>query len=410
MTILRALAPRHEERGRVIGDGNDPALLGASPSGRFGFSDEAALAVTAFYAGVSLIAETCAMVPMEIRHESPSGEITRDRTSRLATIFGEEINPEQNTGEVIEFCAASIKMRGSAYLWRLRTPDGRFNGYVPVAPQRVQPFRNRDGELRYLVSEDRDSQGDIAGTTRDILHIRGTNQGGLRPWSPIEVQRDLLRRSRSEAEYQQSVLDQGVRPSGVLTAPEELSDEAIERLSKRWNAANAGYRKGGKTVLLEGGVTWQQVSLSAADAQFLEQRQFSRQEMAMMLRLPAGVLLADTGGTLHYTSASMDLQWLAQYSIAPVLSRICRAIAWDPEVPWRSAVAKPGRTFPAFNLDALSDADPTTRAQNHVLFRQSGITTANERRLLEGLPPIEGGDVLPPVKPGGEVSVTEPKG
>jgi HK97 family phage portal protein len=392
VTILRGVIRGGEQRGRALGDGNDLQVLGARTPGAARIGDEKAMTIPAFYAGVTLIAELAGMVPLELRRRK-DGVVSVDLESRLAPILSGQMNPEQSSGDVVEWSAASLLLDGNAYLWRLRTPDGRFNGYLPLNPARVQPLRVKKQKV-FLVSQDLDAQDDIAGTTRDILHIRGVGMGGLRAWSPVTQVRDLLRRSDGEARYQQSMLEKGVRPSGVLLSKKSLSPEAEERLRKRWQAAFGGSHNAGATPVLEEDLTWQQLSLSAADAQFLQQRQFTRQEIAMILRLPAGTLLASEGGTNHYSSAAMDLQYLGQYSIAPRTNRIQRAIANDPEIPWQSA-AGPGATlFPYFNLDALSEADPTNRFRNYQLA--SWWSTQNEIRAYEGRGPIKGGDTLPP--------------
>jgi HK97 family phage portal protein len=53
-----------------------------------------------------------------------------------------------------------------------------------------------------------------------------------------------------------------------------------------WAANNSGLDSVGKTPVLDNGMEWQQVGVSAEDAQFLESRQFSITDISRWFNIP----------------------------------------------------------------------------------------------------------------------------
>lgn len=392
MTFLRAVLGGGEERGRALGDGDDLTVVGAH-GGRLPMGGSRELAIPAYYAGVEIIAGHAAMTPVSVLHYDQNGRRTRDLDSRVAQLLGRRANAEMHIGDVLGWCAGSIKMRGNAYLWRERNAIGQVVGYIPLNPARVQPLRIK-GRKVYLVSQDQDSLGSIAGTTHDILHIRGSvGFDGLKASSPVQEYRALIGEALNEQRYQASLLENGVRPSGFLSTDGTIDPDDAETLKKKWAAAYSGVANAGRVPVLEHGLKWEKVSLSAADAQFLELRQFTRQEVAVVLHLPAQMLLAGSGSNLHYDSADMDMAWFARHTMAPLMTRICRAISIDDALPWGSVSPQQiGDAWCEPDIDAISEADPSARYANYKAA--SWFLVPNDAREREGLAPVEGGDKL----------------
>lgn len=365
------------------------------------------LGVPAWWAGVRIISETVAMTPLEVLRRD--GDLVQPaRGSRLWSMLGVSANRENSAGQLWEFVTLSLLLRGNAYVWKERDPSGRVVALWPIRPDRV--FVGRDPETRrkvFGIAQAADDADLAPLSTDDVLHIRGPGYDPLVGWSPMRFQRDLLRRADGEARYQQALLDNGVKLSGYLSTEGTLSPEAGARLGRQFRAAYSGAGNAGGTPVLEQNIKFNQLSMTAADAQFLQQRQFTRQEVAMILRLPAHMLLASEGGGLHYSSSAMDIKSFTQMAIAPWASRIERALLQDRDIPWDFTAPLAGSLFPKFNLDVLANADPTARYENHDLSLR--WRPVNEIRSDEGLAPIDGGDVLAgpkqssaPTAPGGQ--------
>ena len=69
-----------------------------------------------------------------------------------------------------------------------------------------------------------------------------------------------------------------------------LSDEGWKNLKKRWEAAPGGLDNAHRIALLEEGVEWQSIGISAKDSQFLETRRFQVSDVARIFQVPLHML------------------------------------------------------------------------------------------------------------------------
>lgn len=356
------------------------------------------LTIPAFWGGVRMIAETVAMVPLQIKRTDPTTGVVTNEQNRLWSLLAVSANPENSAGQLWEYVILSLLLRGNAYLWKERDRDGRVVALWPLHPGRVAVGRDpvsRRKVFAVAASYD-DADGLTAASTSDVLHIRAPGMDPLIGWSLLRFQRDLLYRAGAESEYQTAQIDNGVRFAGFLSTDGTLTPDAAKRIGKQWRAAQSGARNAGRTPILEQGLTFHQVSMSAADAQFLEQRQFTRAEIAIILNLPGSKLLAESGGNLHYDSAAMDLKAYVLGTIAPHTARIERALRQDADLPWTYTASRPGTLAPSFDLDALTDGDRSTRYADYLVARRAGFVLPSDLRSREGLSPVEGIDDTPP--------------
>jgi phage portal protein BeeE len=58
-----------------------------------------------------------------------------------------------------------------------------------------------------------------------------------------------------------------------------------------------------KTLVLEEGLTWQPISVNHEDAQFLETKRFSAEEIARLFLVPPHMIGAEIKGSMTYTNA-----------------------------------------------------------------------------------------------------------
>jgi len=180
----------------------------------------------------------------------------------------------------------------------------------------------------------------------------------------------------------------GLRPSGVLSFQNWLNDEQ-RAVVKETLAAKIGTGNGGKPLILEGGTGWQQLALSPEDAQMLQSRAFSVEEICRLFGVPPHMV----GHTEKATSwgSGLEQQTLAflQFTLRERLKRIEQAI--NKQLLSRTDRGK-GISV-SFNIESLLRADSHGRAGYYQTMTMIGAMTINEVRRLEHLPPVAGGDV-----------------
>ncbi len=179
----------------------------------------------------------------------------------------------------------------------------------------------------------------------------------------------------------------GLKPTGVLNFNTWLTSEQRE-IAKRELADKIGLGNGGKPLILEGGTSWQNITLSPEDAQMLQSRAFSVEEICRMFGVPPHMV----GHTEKTTSwgSGLEQQTLAflQFTLRERLKRIEQAI--NKQLLTREE--RQNGVYVSFNLESLLRADSQGRAKFYQVMTLIGAMTINEVRRLENLPPVDGGD------------------
>ena len=131
-----------------------------------------------------------------------------------------------------------------------------------------------------------------------------------------------------------------------------------------------------------------EIGINPADAQLLESRAFSIEEVCRWFGVPPSMIGA-TDKASSWASSSEQLNlWFLQYGLRPWLKRIEQAI-WDSLL----SPVEQMRYYAEFTVDGLLRADTTARTNFYSTALQNGWMSRNEVRRLENLPAIDGGNI-----------------
>lgn len=388
-------------RGHVLGTGEEQDILlgGDRTASGERVSEDTALKVAAVYSCVSLIATSVRLMPLRVCQDVGDDILRDDPESRLWKLLHERPNTEMHAADLWEWVTKCLLLRGNAYLYLARDRFGRVQYLWPLHPRRVQV--RRDLVTRRKVFEvfapDNFERVEFSGTTDEILHIKGFDSGALIGKSVIYHQRETIGRALKEDRHAAETLRNHARPAGILKVKGKLDDDQAKRLSKRWNDAHGGSKVGG-TAVLEEDTSWEQVTMSAADLELIQQREMSREDIAMAFQVPADMVVAagSKSNDLHYSSdSSRDLR-LVKYGIMPWTSRIQAGLEVCDWLPW-SVGMDTGRRVPRFDPDGLLEADIKTRYEAYKSGIEAGWLVPNEARRSENRDPIDGLDKPKPL-------------
>lgn len=272
----------------------------------------------------------------------------------------------------------SSMVHGNALLLKYRPAPGAAPTELwPVPWRNVQTISDERGVSLYAVTIGTETS---AIGPEDVIHI------GLPGGPPLEALRRTVALEDAAATWQGESLRNGVTPRGAFTSDARLNDSVIPRLRDELTKLYAGPENGGRVAILEGGLKWQQIGLSAADAQLIDQRRFSREEVAAAFDVPLTLLGLSGAGQGFSSYANVAEFRRALYdAIAARLVMLedtinAHLVAGEPE--WEGLSLR-------FDTTELLRPDPEARARMHMLTQQASTTTINERRAIEGLPRIE---------------------
>jgi HK97 family phage portal protein len=177
------------------------------------------------------------------------------------------------------------------------------------------------------------------------------------------------------------------RPSGVLSLKGNMTPDSLKNAKLAWQASQSGDNAGG-TAVVPADASWQALTFSSTDAQFLEMRKYAVAEIARLFRVPLHMLMELDRSTPR-SIESIGQEFLSQ-ALLPKLKLFEQELELKLLTP-----EERGQYCIEFNIDGFARADLLARAQALSATVSARILNPNEARQIGfGLPAYKGGDVF----------------
>jgi HK97 family phage portal protein len=344
------------------------------------------VAFSAVYACTSIISGDIAKLPMQVyRVDMQSGARTLQRRDYYAQLM-QAPNEYQTAADFMQLYVLSTLLQGNGYAFTRRNARGEISEMHVLDPGTTRPHvEPESGAVFYRCGENR-----LAGITagaivpeRFMIHHRLP----LLPGFPLVGVTPIFAAAASSAvglhilRNSQSFFGNASRPAGVLTAPGKISKDTADRLKEDWDNNYSGQRYG-KTAVLPDGLKWEPLTITAQDAQLIEQLRWSVEDVGRVFRVPP-FMLGDTTKTSYRNSEQLARAYLSgclSYHIEALEQRFARAFEFPANYELK------------FDLSTLLRAEIDVRYAAYQQALSSAWATINEVRAQEGLAPVEGGD------------------
>lgn len=354
--------------------------FGTSSSGKVVTADKA-IQLSAVWACVRLLSESISTLPLKIYVRQPDGSRKAATYHPAYSILCRRPNSEMTPSRFMLMVVASICLRGNAFIEK-KFIANRLVSLVPLLPQNMVVKRLTTGALEYKYTENGNER---VIPVKNIMHIRGFGLDGVCGMMPMKTGRDVIGSAMAVEESAAKIFEQGLQSSGFLSADNALTDDQRERL-RGYMASFTGSKNAGKIMVLEGGLKYQGVTMNPEDAQMLESRAFSIEEICRWFRVPPFMVGHTTKQSSWASSLEgMNLQFLT-HTLRPLLVNIEQEIG-------RCLLDSDDEVFAEFSVEGLLRADSAGRAAYYTSALQNGWMSRNDVRRLENMPPIEGGDI-----------------
>jgi HK97 family phage portal protein len=359
------------------------------PSSGEKVSQDDALGIDTVFSCCNVLSQSIASLPLDLyRISRKKGQETTEkaRNHRLFNAIKRRPHPEMTSFRWRQFMMVEVLLRGNSISQILRDDSGSVTGIYPLLWDRATMKRRESGEIAYEYA---------VGKTRvvldksEVLHIRGiSNSGGLVGMSIIESLRESFGLTRAIEKHGGKTFANGAAPSGVLEVPEELSDEAYERLKSSWNARQQGASASGyrSTAILEGGTKFSGLSMSNEDAQFLETRKYQRSQIASFFSMPPHLV----GDFEHATFSNIEEMGrsFVQHTLRPWFENI------EQELDLLLTEKERETMYFRHNAEALQRGNFAAMTQGIGTLINSAVMTPNEARSKFEMNAHPDGDVL----------------
>lgn len=350
-------------------------------------TDASVLNLSAAWASLNLLVGTVGSLPLMVYRDREGGgrEVAKDH--HLYRILHESPNAEQTTLDFLEQLCLSLELRGNGYAEIGRIGE-KIVALTPIHPDAMVVRRDAGGDLQYRW---RDEAGLYhVGTSREILHIRGFGGDPLGGISTLTHARKVFGLAGSVTRAALRTFVNGLRPSGIFSFEKGFSSPELRKefeallVEKFSGAMNAG-----RPMVLENGGKWEQLTFKPDEAQMLESRAFSVEEIARIFGVPPHMIGHTAGNTKLGSSIADMTEGFTKYSLRRRLRRI--ELAMMKQLLTAADIA--AGIIIEFNLEGLLRGASEARARFYQIMLAAGVMTINEVRALENLPPVPGGDV-----------------
>ena len=353
-------------------------------------STSTGLALSTVWACNKVISESVGFLPLNMMQES-GAEKQPATYHPMYSALRNAPNCEITTQNFTELLTSHCVLGGNSYSRIVRrSGTGTAMELYPITPECVMPDRETTGQKRlvYVVKEANQPDKTYTverGKPQDILHIRGLGWDGIRGYSVIAMARQSMGTALAQERNVANFYANGGRVPYVIYHPSHFqSDEDFDKFRADWEKT---YSQPHKAPILEDGVKYEQIGLSAADAQLIESRIFTIPEICRWFNV-SPTMVQDLSKATFSNIENLADQFV-RFTLMPWLTR------WEQEL-WR-CVLTPEEQGQGYyfrhDLRALLRSEFAQRMAGYATMLQNGYATINEVRSDEGKNPIPGGDV-----------------
>jgi HK97 family phage portal protein len=353
-------------------------------------STDVLLTQSTVFACITLIAGDIGKLRLRLVERTADG-ITREvpgTPARYAAL--RRPNHYQTAQQFLEAWSVSKLTDGNAYVLKSRAPDGSIAALYPLDPRRVRPLVAEDGSVYYALNDDTLSgiaESSVTMPASEVIHDRwNCLHHPLVGLSPITACALAASTAVRISENAASFFANMSRPSGMLTAPARISDETAERIKRDWQQ---NYSAGniGRLAVLGDGLKYEPMTMTATDAQLVEQLRLSAEQVCSVFHVPA--YMVGAGAPPAYN----NIEALGQQYYAQCLQVLIEAIENSLDIGLGLGESGASAMLHAqFDLDGLLRTDTATLTSALRDQVGAGITAPNEARRRLNLPPATGGE------------------
>lgn len=344
--------------------------------------DEKAMTWSAFYAAISLISESLAILPRKIfksggaKSDEDAGDRNEVRRHPGWKAMNRSPDGVRTSYSWIETMTRHACVSGNGFSEIVRNGRGQGNSYHLLNPYNVRIEIKDDGLPLYIVTE---KSREKKLQSFQVMHLRAPSWDGLIGQSPVTRARETIALGLAAEVYGSTFFGKGGRPAGFITKPNRVSKKERETLQAEWEEMHGGLDNALQVGVLSGGLDWKAVGMSNEDAQFLATRKFQVLEICRWFRIPPH-MLSEMDGT-KYDSVEQMLIEFVTFTMLPWIKR------WESEFNMKAFTPDEQFThYCEFQLDGLLRADVKSRSESMEIQLRNGTLTPDEWRKLENRP------------------------
>lgn len=353
-----------------------------------------ALKEATVFACIRILADAVGKLPVKIYQDKEGKQSAAGHY--LAPLLKLRPNPWMGSRDFFKCLEVQRNLYGNAYAWLEIETKGRNAGQVigvyPLDATRVKIYIDDvgllpgKGKLWYTYTDNKGTEYRI--DSDEMLHFKGLTFDGIVGMTPLEQLKSTIENAGAASQYLNNSFKTGLQTKGIIHYVGDLSPDAQKTFREKFESMASGLKNANRVSLLPIGYQFQPLSLTMADAQFLENTQLTIKQIAAAFGVK-NHQLNDLDRATHTNISEQQREFYID-TLMDILT------GYEQELTYKLFTQKEldDGYYVKFNVNAILRADPKTRYEGYRIAIQSGFLTANEVRALEELEAKEGGDRL----------------
>ncbi len=327
--------------------------------------------VSPFAAAHRIFTNSMGALPIKLYRKTEGG---RESVPDHHTDYVLRVRTNERMSPFVAFklLASQCFLYGVAYALPVCDPMGHLLELLPLPTKCVSPWKDDRGNRWYVVTIDAEQRKFIEG---QIVKLFWETTDGDSGKGVLDIAREAIELDRMGQRYANRFYKNGARPSGLIEVASSLEKEKRDKVRESFERAVSGMDNAFRVAVIDSGMKFTQMGMSQVDAQFIESRQFSIEEIARFTGIPLYKL--QSGKQSYESNEQQGIEYVTDV-LRPT------AIQWEQELTYKLLIPEERRSmYYRFNLAAEMRGDDKARSEYYERMVRNAIYSPNECRALE---------------------------
>lgn len=346
---------------------------------------EVAMKITALNEGINLISDTIASLPVYLykRNSDGSRERVDDYRNSLLNIENSQHSTSYNMKKnfIMDFL-----IYGNGYLDINKDYKGVIKSLIHIPHNEIElidvnPVNKRETTYEY-------SYWGMTNQSYEVVNlVRNPNKNEVKGIGVLREGSMTLEGAIGLDEYSKNITSNGFNARGAIETEKIMSKPSRDSLKAMLKSFFHGGKNAGKVLILDDGMKFKSLSLSPADMNLLQQKNFTVQDIARLLKMP-GYLLGASDSSMVYSNVEQTQLQFLQMTIDPIL----RLVESTFNKYLLNEDEKKNGLFFEFNTQNMLRTTPEKEIKMYSDAVKGSLMTVNEARKRLNWTSIEGMD------------------
>ncbi len=360
----------------------------------FGGAELQAMKLPAVNACIEIIADSIAKMPIYLMDSKTRERVTDSPVIELLTSRPNEIMTAFDYFKLMESRRIAY---GNAYAIIIRDKWGIPCELLPVEAGYMTPFIDDKGKLWYVGTNPKTGEYRKFWAC-DIIHYKAFSVDGIEGVSYLKRGVMVIEAALQSQKYEKNFYANGARLTGVLTTETDLTSKPNietedgskisikDAIRASWDKIYSGADNAYRTAVLDFGMKYTPISASNKDAQFIESKAASIEDIGRLFNLPLYKL--GVGKQTYASNVQASIEYM-QRTLSPIVAPIeqedtYKLLTIDQRTKQNLQIRR--------NMMGELRGDWASRADWYRTMSDIGAYSVNDILRYEDMPDVEGGD------------------